>query len=98
MKWDQCQLFSFEIIKKITEELPGGAEGPCIALLLALDSLGKPYIIRKEPNSRKKFCCRPRKIFLSTLENLAKQAIFVTKLLRKIEGNNYRGTRKEAIE
>jgi hypothetical protein len=31
VKWDQCQLFSFEIMKKITEKLPGGAEGPCIA-------------------------------------------------------------------
>ena len=86
VKWDQCQLFSFKIMKKITENLPGGAEGPCIAQLLALDSLGKPYIIRKGPNSRKNLCCRPRKIFLSILENLAKQAIFLQKYLKKSKG------------
>ena len=53
MKWEKCQLFSFEAIEKIMEQLPGGAKASCRALLLALDSLEKPCIIRKIPNSRK---------------------------------------------
>ena len=42
MKSEKCQLFSCEAIKKIMEQLPGGAKGSYIILYSFALGLGQP--------------------------------------------------------